>query len=101
MSGGRESTTGISTVRIPPPCGRDTADAVFQAVERPIHEEHYGSGSGKSHSVCQRSPVQVEEELSDPGGLSVAVTRFTLRRGNQPTFWPTNPVSQEAAPAPS
>ena len=99
MSGGREPTTGISTVRIPPPCGRDTADAVFQAVERPIHEEHYGSGPGKSHSALQSKFKLLVEELSDPESLSVAVARFTLRRGSQPTCWPINPVSQAAVPA--
>ena len=50
-------------------------------------------------SALQSKFKLLVEELSNPGSLSVAVARFTLRRGSQTTCWPTNPVSQEAAPA--
>ena len=50
-------------------------------------------------SALQSKFKLLGEELSDSGSLSMAVARFTLRKGNQPTCWPTNPVSQEAVPA--
>ena len=59
-----------------------------------------GLGSSTAYASALQSKFKLlVEELSDPGSLSVAVARFTLRRGSQPTCWPTNPVSQEAVRA--